>query len=121
MFKKAVGLFVLGLFLLSMNAYCAYAEENNALAKLGRGVTNAVTGVVEIPKQIYLVSMEKEPVTGITYGTAKGVCYGLLRTAAGVYETVAFAIPPYDKPVMEPAFVFEGWQADKEKPMEKEK
>lgn len=119
MFRKAVGLFIVGLMALSVSAY---AEENNALAKLGRGLTNAVTGVVEVPKQIYLVSMEKEPVTGITYGTAKGLCYGVLRTAAGVYDTVAFAIPPYDKPIMEPAFVFEGWQAEpKEKPAEKEK
>lgn len=118
MLRKAVSLFILGLFVFSVGAF---AEENNALSKLGRGVANALTGVVEIPKQIYLVSMEKEPVTGITYGTAKGVCYGLLRTASGVYETVAFAIPPYDKPVMEPAFVFEGWKAEpKEKPAEKE-
>ncbi|MFA6281314.1 MAG: exosortase system-associated protein, TIGR04073 family [Candidatus Omnitrophota bacterium] len=118
MFRKTVGLFILGLFVVSVGAF---AEDHNALTKLGRGVTNALTGVVEIPKQVYLVSMEKEPVTGATYGTAKGICYGLLRTAAGVYDTVAFAIPPYDKPIMEPAFVFEGWKAEKESPADKEK
>ncbi len=110
MLRKAVGLLIVCLMVMSVSAF---AEDNNALAKLGRGLTNAVTGVVEIPKQIYLVSQEKEPITGITYGTAKGICYGLMRTAAGVYDTLAFAIPPYDKPVMEPAFVFEGWQAEK--------
>lgn len=88
----------------------AFAEENNALNKLGRGLSNIATGFVEIPKQIYLVSTEKEPITGITYGTAKGVCYGVLRTSAGVYDTVTFVIPPYDKPVMQPSYVFEGWQ-----------
>jgi putative exosortase-associated protein (TIGR04073 family) len=109
MLKRTVVLVCVVMFVLSLGY--AYAEEKNALTKLGRGLTNAITGSVEIPKQIYLVSKEREPITGITYGTAKGVCVGLLRTGAGVYDTLGFAFPPYDKPILEPEYVFEGWEA----------
>ena len=109
MLRKTVVLLTLSFLSVSV---AGFAEDNTALTKLGRGLANAVSGVVEVPKQIYLVSKEREPITGITYGTAKGVCYGLLRTGAGVYDSVTFAIPPYDKPVMEPEYVFEGWQPE---------
>jgi putative exosortase-associated protein (TIGR04073 family) len=112
MLKRTVVILLASFLVLSVTAF---AEENNALVKLGRGLTNAVTGAIEIPKQIYLVSKEKEPFTGITYGTAKGICYGVLRTSAGVYDTLTFVIPPYNKPVMEPEYVFEGWQPETSK------
>ncbi len=107
MLRKTVALLLVSFMTVSV---FALAEDNNALTKLGRGLANAVTGVVEVPKQIYLVSKEREPITGITYGTAKGICYGLLRTGAGVYDAVSFPIPPYDKPIMEPEYAFEGWE-----------
>ncbi|MDP2922342.1 MAG: exosortase system-associated protein, TIGR04073 family [Candidatus Omnitrophota bacterium] len=110
MLKRTVVLMIVALVVCSVTS--VYAEDKNALTKLGRGLSNAVTGVVEIPKQIYLVSKEREPVSGITYGTAKGICYGLLRTGAGVYDSLAFAFPPYDKPILEPEYVFEGWGAE---------
>jgi putative exosortase-associated protein (TIGR04073 family) len=111
MFKRTVALTIV--LVVSFSLVNAYAEEKekNALTKLTRGLTNTLTGSVEIPKQIYLVSKEREPITGVTYGTAKGICYGLLRTGAGVYDTLSFPVPPYDKPVLEPEFVFEGWEA----------
>lgn len=115
MLKRTVVMLMVTMMVLSVAN--VYAEEKiqdkNALTKLGRGLANLVTGAVEIPKQMYLVSKEREPISGITYGTAKGICYGLLRTGAGVYDTLAFAIPPYDKPILEPEFVFEGWEAQK--------
>ena len=107
MFKKSVSLVIMvALLVLGMNAY---AQDKNAATKFVRGLANGITAFIEIPKQVYLTSKEREPFTGLTYGLAKGVCYGLLRTASGVYEVVTFAIPPYDKPVLEPDFVFEGW------------
>ncbi|MFA5007669.1 MAG: exosortase system-associated protein, TIGR04073 family [Candidatus Omnitrophota bacterium] len=109
MFRRTVVLLLVSFMAISV---VAFAEDHNALSKLGRGLANAVTGIVEVPKQIYLVSKEREPITGITYGTAKGICFGVLRTGAGVYDSVTFAIPPYDKPIMEPEFAFEGWQPE---------
>jgi putative exosortase-associated protein (TIGR04073 family) len=109
MFRRAVVLTVIAV--LALSAVTVYAEEKNAFTKLTRGFANMLTGSIEIPKQIYLVSKEREPITGATYGLAKGICLGVLRTGAGVYDSLAFAIPPYDKPVFEPEFVFEGWEA----------
>ncbi len=82
------------------------------LRKLGRGLANTVTGVVEIPKKIYTISKNDNVVLGLTWGWIKGAAVGLLRTAAGVYETVTFPIPaPADyEPIVNPEFVFEEWE-----------
>ncbi|MFC1631458.1 exosortase system-associated protein, TIGR04073 family [Candidatus Omnitrophota bacterium] len=82
------------------------------IRKLGRGLANAVTGVVEIPKKVILISKNDNPVLGLTWGWIKGAAVGLLRTAAGVYETVTFPIPaPADyEPMISPEFVFEEWE-----------
>ena len=80
--------------------------------KLGRGLANTVTGVVEIPKKVILISKNDNPLMGFTWGFVKGAAVGLLRTAAGVYETVTFPIPaPADyEPIIHPEFVFEEWE-----------
>ena len=107
MLKRSVVL-VLVLFMWT-GALSAYAYDRNAATKLGRGLANASTCWVELPKQVYLVSKEYEPFTGLVYGGAKGVCLTALRLASGVYDTAMFLIPPYDKPLTEDEFVFEGW------------
>ncbi|MBL7085097.1 MAG: exosortase system-associated protein, TIGR04073 family [Candidatus Omnitrophica bacterium] len=82
------------------------------LRKLGRGLANAATGVVEIPKKVILITKNDNPLLGLTWGFVKGAAVGLLRTAVGVYETVTFPIPaPADyEPMIQPEFVFEEWK-----------
>lgn len=82
------------------------------IRKLGRGLANAVTGVVEIPKKVILISKNDNPALGLTWGLVKGAAVGLLRTAVGVYETVTFPIPaPADyEPMIQPEFVFQEWE-----------
>ncbi len=82
------------------------------MRKLGRGLVNTVTGVIEIPKKVILISKNDNPVLGLTWGWVKGLAVGLLRTAVGVYETVTFPIPaPADyEPMVHPEFVFEEWE-----------
>ena len=82
------------------------------LRKLGRGLVNTVTGVVEIPKKVILTCKNDNPVLGLTWGWVKGAAVGLLRTAAGVYEVLTFPIPaPADyEPMVQPEFVFEEWE-----------
>lgn len=101
--------FVVLVLFSSMVFASTYAYDQTAATKFGRGVANATTGWIEIPKQIYLVSAERDPITGLIYGTAKGVCYTILRTTAGIFDAVTFPIPPYDKFLIEPEFIFEGW------------
>lgn len=76
-------------------------------------MANGLTGWLDFPKQIHMVSTEDNVYTGFTYGAAKGVGYAVLRTAAGVYETGTFFVPlPSDyEPVMGPEFVWDDWEA----------
>lgn len=81
---------------------------NDAFTKLGRGVANALTGWVEVPKNIYNVSVEENAFAGVTLGLAKGAGMTIVRTGAGIYEIATFPFPlPQDyKPILEPEYVF---------------
>lgn len=94
------------------NLIIAPCFAQDPLRKLGRGLANTLTGVVEIPKKVILISKNENPLLGLTWGLIKGAAAGLLRTAAGVYETVTFPIPaPADyEPMVQPEFVFEEWK-----------
>jgi len=77
------------------------------LHKLGRGIVNLFTGVVEIPKSMAREWERTDPITGITVGFVKGLGWGWTRTIAGAYEilTFPFPAPPGYVPLMEPEFV----------------
>jgi putative exosortase-associated protein (TIGR04073 family) len=87
-------------------ATSSYAQD--PAKKLGRGLANILTGWIELPKNIYDVSVEDNPLAGLTIGLAKGVGMTIVRTGAGIYEVVTFPFPiPEDYgPVLEPEFVF---------------
>ncbi len=77
-------------------------------AKLGRGLANAVTGWIEIPRQMRDESEVSGLGVGLTWGLAEGVGYAIARTIAGVYEIVSFPVPmPEDyRPVIDPLLLF---------------
>ena len=87
-------------------ATSSYAQD--PAKKLGRGLANILTGWIELPKNIYDVSVEDNPLAGLTIGLAKGIGMTIVRTGAGIYEVVTFPFPiPEDYgPVLEPEFVF---------------
>ncbi len=76
--------------------------------KLGRGIANVLTGWMELPKNVYETSVEENAFSGLTVGLAKGVGMTIVRTGAGIYETVTFPFPIPENylPVLEPEFVF---------------
>lgn len=78
--------------------------------KLTRGVTNAVTSVVEIPKQTILTGRDMGPV-GYVIGPIKGVGMFFYRGVIGIVETVFCMVPQpgYYDPMMDPEFVWQGW------------
>ncbi len=61
--------------------------------KLGRGITNAGFGALEIPITIYQDSFEEGALAGLTSGTLRGVGYFLAREFVGIFEIVTFPFP----------------------------
>jgi putative exosortase-associated protein (TIGR04073 family) len=79
----------------------ARAEEANCMTKLGNGLMNIFTAVLEIPRHIKDVSQESDPIAGITYGTARGLAFAGARVITGVFDVVTCPFPPFDEPMME--------------------
>lgn len=72
--------------------------------KLGRGLANMFTGVVEIPKNISREWRRSDPATGVIIGGVKGVGWAATRIAVGAFDTVTFPVPvpPNYEPLMLP-------------------
>ena len=68
-----------------------YAQD--PIHKAGRGLTNVLTGWIELPKNIHLGTQEDNPIIGIGWGLVKGAGLTLTRLAFGAYEAVTFLIP----------------------------
>ncbi|MGA2220844.1 MAG: exosortase system-associated protein, TIGR04073 family [Verrucomicrobiia bacterium] len=85
---------------------------HNALRKLGRGCSNLLFGVVEMPNQVTKVTSDKGGAAGVTYGIGKGLVRWFGREVVGVYEIVTFPVPfPHGyKPVMTPEFPNEDYE-----------
>ena len=83
-------------------------HSGQAFKKLTRGAINTVTGWVELPKRITETAGQDGPFIGFTWGTLRGIGYGFIRTAAGLYELVTFPYPAPAgyAPVLEPEYVF---------------
>jgi putative exosortase-associated protein (TIGR04073 family) len=105
MAKKIFCLLIVAVFF-TLNVY---AQDYNALRKLGRGAVNLTLAGVEIPRQM-IDSREAAgdttgDIMGIFLGIPKGILCFLGRTALGAYELVTFPFPPY-KPLVKPEFIF---------------
>lgn len=100
---------ILSLTLILSLALTSTAIAQGKSAKLLRGIANTFTGWVEIPKNIYYVSVEENIFIGITRGTLEGVGMAVVRTGCGVYETVTFPLelPKEYKPIMLPEYVID--------------
>ena len=96
------------IFLIVFLAWSPACFAQDPFTKLGRGVANALTGWVEIPKNIYSTSAESNAFAGLTLGLAKGAGMTIVRTGAGLYEVLTFPFPIPDgyKPILDPEYVF---------------
>lgn len=108
---KIVILLLVAVSLMSASAP-SYAQDacacKNACKKLGRGVINTLTGWLEVPKGIVDETKENNIFTGLTVGSIKGLGLGLVRTGAGIYETLTFPfpIPEGYEPIVKPNYVY---------------
>jgi len=85
--------------------------------KLLRGVTNSVTSLVEVPKQT-VISVRDMGKIGYVAGPLKGIGMTLYRGFIGMTEAVFFLVPQpgYYDPMIDPPYVWEGWDPKRETP-----
>jgi putative exosortase-associated protein (TIGR04073 family) len=78
-----------------------------ASRKLGRGLSNAGLGWIEIFKGMEDVREESGLWAGASWGPFYGTVNALRRTAVGVYETATFPFGGANRydPILEPEFV----------------
>lgn len=109
--------------LLTTNLYAATEQQAESITgkmavKFGRGITNLVTAVVEIPKQTVLMGRDMGAV-GYLVGPFSGVLMTSYRAVIGVAETVFFMVPApgyYDE-MIDPEFVWAGWESKRQQPV----
>jgi putative exosortase-associated protein (TIGR04073 family) len=123
---KVTLLSLLLLMLLATSCFAIEEPQPEAVAekmafKLVRGVANVTTAVVEIPKQSYLMVRDRGSV-GYLIGPLKGMGMAFYRLFTGVTETVFFAVPQpgYYDSMIDPEFVWQGWNVKRVEPRKQE-
>lgn len=79
--------------------------------KFARGVANAATCPIELPKQTIL-TIRDMGAPGIVVGPLKGIAMTVYRGFIGAMEVAFFLVPQpgYYDPMIDPAYVWEGWE-----------
>lgn len=72
--------------------------------KLGNGLANAITGFVEIPKTINIVTRRDGMLHGMTVGLFTGLANSIGRTLSGAFDIATFFVPT--TPFVKPAFIW---------------
>ncbi len=73
--------------------------------QLGRGATNIVTGIWEVPKTMHQVNQDRGGYAAASYGLFQGIWRFATREVVGVLEVLTF---PMGWPsIIEPEFPFE--------------
>ena len=85
---------------------CNTCCGDSPATKLGRGVTNAVTGWLEIPKHTLVgtFNCNVNPLEGLAVGLIRGTGRAIERTGIGIYEAVTFPLPGFG-PLICPEYV----------------
>ena len=85
------------------------AAAAGPFSKLGRGLTNTLTGWIEVPVTMHKESVTHDYMVGLSYGFPIGLVRGLTRTMVGIFDTITFFLPyPNDyEAIVEPEFVIE--------------
>ncbi len=73
--------------------------------KLGIGLINTVTGIIEIPKSMMVESAKEGIGMGMTLGFVQGMTNMMGRTLVGMVDVVSFPIPT--KPMITPPVIFQ--------------
>lgn len=105
---------IFGLLFILAGAASGWAAEGERAYtwadKLKRGLINVVTSPVEVAREIYITTEEKNLLVGWTIGIVKGMAEGFVRFSAGVVDilTSPFNFPDSRRgPLIDPEYVWE--------------
>jgi len=87
---KKIIVFICIITVLAVSSVC-YADT--PIKKLGRGIANMGTCILEVPKCISDANTESGPIAAMTFGLLEGVYSSCVRLLVGMYETVTFLVP----------------------------
>ncbi|MCH2174096.1 MAG: exosortase system-associated protein, TIGR04073 family [Lentisphaeria bacterium] len=68
----------------------AVSMDHTPTRKLGRGISNILFGILEVPYTMVQVDREYGGAAGFTWGLIKGVKRFVIRVVVGVYEVFTF-------------------------------
>ena len=103
-------LIITTLFFFSSSFASASSYPSKLGVKLGNGITNAVTGIAEIPKNIIIGNRTNGPAYSATAGVMTGLLHMMGRTLCGATDLVTFMIPT--KPIVRPNFVWQSFNKE---------
>ncbi len=98
------------LFFFSSQAVAADSYFGNSSEKFVSGIANAVTGWVELPKNIILTTQKEGPLYGVTIGLGMGIMHTVGRSLVGVLDAATFFIPT--KPSVNPPFIWQDFSRE---------
>ena len=101
------------LFTSVISLFTPYSQANDngisypaiIAGKLGIGLINTATGIIEIPKSMMVESAKDGIGMGLSLGFVQGMTNMMGRTLIGMLDVVSFPIPT--KPLITPAVVFQ--------------
>ncbi|MFH1798763.1 MAG: exosortase system-associated protein, TIGR04073 family [Candidatus Omnitrophota bacterium] len=89
--KKGAAIFLM--VFVTVFAVSVYSYADDALTKLGRGISNVVTSVLEVPKGVQDSFDENGMAAAMTCGPLQGVYKGVKRALVGFFEIMTFPLP----------------------------
>ncbi len=97
-------------FLATPNLVLADQYPDKVVEKLGNGLANAVTGVVEIPKTITIVGNRDGVIHGMTVGFVMGIANTIGRSLSGAFDIATFLIPT--TPFVKPSYIWDDFNRE---------
>ncbi len=110
--KQSIKILVVLFVVVCFAPSSAFADQypDKVMDKLGNGLANAATGVVEIPKTITIVGNRDGVVHGMTVGFMTGIANAVGRSLSGAFDIATFLIPT--TPFVKPNYVWDDYNRE---------
>ncbi|MCB1937265.1 MAG: exosortase system-associated protein, TIGR04073 family [Nitrosomonas sp.] len=108
--KTIQTLILLSVILFLPNSAFAQNYPTKVGEKLGNGIANAVTGVVEVPKTIMITGRRHGATYGMTAGLFTGIFHAVGRSLAGALDIATFLVPT--TPIVQPNFIWDNFDRE---------